>query len=305
MLKPISLCLIKKKKIVAVSLQLNMTKTLHQTCISASDTDLKKLPQQGWQVKKWDLKQQKGLLQKHYHWFLKTWEQLENDYERCTASAYFILHQEGGIFLQKGWKIQEDGFLNLIRLQPNDKVSLLYHESYYSPVFMMSKSKDPFWEEVFKALQQEQGWKTKVDHNFYAVGPGLLTDVVQTYGVSKVYPISSAYFNSSERYHSSRIFTQQKGYAPPKSNFEKLQRQMSDFSDTSGWVLVAMVILFALTTVFFFFLWMMGSCRHHHQKDDTNTMDIKEPDLDNPSDQEKGDLIDQRFRPKGLSRFIA
>lgn len=278
---------------------------LHQTCIAipAQAKTWPELEKQGWSFKRWDLSQQKALFQEHYHWFLNTWIGLASDHDRCLVSAYFILHHEGGVFLQQGWHINTTGFLALLNLHQRAELSLLFQDGYYKPIFMVSRPKHGFWEEVFKALQQEQprySWQTTLDHQFYTLGPGMLTQVVKAYGEARISPVAEAYFSTLERYENSRVFTYQAAEAPPQSHFQRFQREMSQFNDTSGWILVSLVMAFAFLSVVLFFLWLSARKGPVHK-------DLSEEEEEEEEAKEKktSHAYEHKFRPKGLSRFIA
>jgi mannosyltransferase OCH1-like enzyme len=139
-----------------------------------------------WTFRFWDAPTMRALIATHYPWFLEQYDTYPADINRIDAIRYFILDQEGGLYVD----------LDMESLKPLDPLiegcDLLLSETViHNTAVMGGVPGHPLWREVYAELKRRRGgptgWK-RIYGNAYAVaftaGPLLFTEVVRRIGAA-------------------------------------------------------------------------------------------------------------------------
>lgn len=144
------------------------------------DTWLTRHP--AWTYRFWDADACLALLAAHYPWFLEHYDAYEHRIQRCDAIRYFILHAQGGLYVD----------MDIENLRPVDDliegVDLLLSENAggYTNAIMGSAPRHPLWSTVFDVLVARRQrppfslGRPSVPHYIcHSTGPILLNDCVK------------------------------------------------------------------------------------------------------------------------------
>jgi inositol phosphorylceramide mannosyltransferase catalytic subunit len=102
----------------------------------------------GWEYQFWDAARARGLLERHYPWFLSYFDAYPYWIQRCDAVRYFILHQIGGVYVD----------MDIESLKPIDPLIDGYELMFgrliggFTNAIMGSRSDHALWPLLFKAL---------------------------------------------------------------------------------------------------------------------------------------------------------
>ena len=123
----------------------------------------------------WTDESARELIEKHYIWFLPTYDNYDLNIKRADSSRYFILHHMGGIYAD----LDYEPLINFYDYLPKNQVGLiespyLYNEKIQNSL-MTSPKGDPFWIHVFQGLAQNADMAV-----LHATGPKFLDEMMDT-----------------------------------------------------------------------------------------------------------------------------
>jgi len=133
-----------------------------------------------WEYRFWNDDDLENLIKTDYPWFHDTYKGYDQQIKRVDAARYFILHKYGGMYADMDYECVN----NFEHLIPQDKVSIA--ESPYKHdgrddiethqnALMISPKGHPFWERVFKVLEE----KKKEPVVVYATGPYVIINSIK------------------------------------------------------------------------------------------------------------------------------
>lgn len=139
-----------------------------------------------YQYTMWDKAMCRSLIEKHYPWFLQTYDALPREIMRHDAVRPFILHHYGGIYADNDMTCYRSfdsllGMGKVILARQNE--DLRSPDSVCNAIMVATEQGHPFWLEYAKQIQSnmEQAAATKKDHDddvILTTGPTALTSTI-------------------------------------------------------------------------------------------------------------------------------
>ena len=136
----------------------------------------------GWEYRLWTDEDNRRFIEKHYPWFLPTYNRYPEPIMRADAVRYFLLHHYGGVYVDLDFEclrsidVLIEGQELVLGLEPAQhlqryraKKSVVHH--LVSNAFMASVPGHSFWPHVFEYLAHTRSCTDPVD----ATGPFCLT----------------------------------------------------------------------------------------------------------------------------------
>jgi len=122
------------------------------------------------------------LIQKHYPWFLETYDAYEHNINKADATRYFVLHHYGGIYAD----LDYEPMINFYEYLPKNQVGVVESPYYWNEqtqnCLMSSPQGDPFWLDLFFILFKN----AKKEEVLEATGP-ILLDQAREYSMHPSY----------------------------------------------------------------------------------------------------------------------
>ncbi len=136
---------------------------------------LKLYPEPEYEHMLWTDKTGRELIEKHYPWFLSTYDGYEHNINRADAARYFILDRYGGIYAD----LDYEPMINFYDYLPQNQVGLIESPYYWNEKtqnsLMSSPKADPFWKDLFVVLLKN----AKLDDILVMTGPSLVDDAIK------------------------------------------------------------------------------------------------------------------------------
>lgn len=141
-----------------------------------------------WEYHLWDDEANRRLIQKHYPWFLRTYDNFSFNIQRADAVRYFILHRFGGIYVDidmecfKSVEPLLQGADCVFGIEPDEHARLHNTDRIISNAFMGSVPKHPFFFAIAKEMLTCVCHQT--DRNRYILettGPLMINRVYSNY----------------------------------------------------------------------------------------------------------------------------
>ncbi|HEY9078016.1 MAG TPA: glycosyltransferase [Anaerolineaceae bacterium] len=119
----------------------------------------------GWKYYLWTDQDLRAFIDKHYHWFLPVYDAYPEPILRVEAARYFLLYHYGGVYAEQDLECLKplDPLLTSkeLMLVQESEVQFKAHFPVVKPfdtllgtALMVSARKHPFWEHVFRRLEQ-------------------------------------------------------------------------------------------------------------------------------------------------------
>jgi mannosyltransferase OCH1-like enzyme len=141
----------------------------------------------------WSDEDLENLIKTKYPWFYDTYKNYDKNIKRIDAARYFILYEHGGIYADMDFECVN----NFAHLIPQHKVSIAEspykddgRDETHQNALMISPPKHPFWEKVFKLLDDHKN-KTDV---LYATGPQIIVQAIRESDDSHINTLESSKF---------------------------------------------------------------------------------------------------------------
>ncbi len=144
-----------------------------------------------WTYRYWDHESARALIAAEYRWFLPTYDSYPFFIQRCDAVRYFILHHEGGLYVD----MDMENLKPVDDLVQDNELSLFKLVRGYSNAAMASAPAHPLWERVFEELPRRaerprRGPLRLPQRRGYYVcgstGPMLLSDCIAAGGFDRL-----------------------------------------------------------------------------------------------------------------------
>jgi hypothetical protein len=115
------------------------------------------------------------LIETHYPWFLKTYDNYKHNINRADAVRYFILHRYGGIYAD----LDYEPLINFYNYLPHNQVGMVESPYYWNEktqnCLMSSPKGELFWEDLFQELIRNADREEVLE----ATGPILLDQAMK------------------------------------------------------------------------------------------------------------------------------
>lgn len=149
-----------------------------------------------YEYKFWSDEDLENFIATKYPWFLDTYKGYDKTIKRVDSARYFILYEYGGIYADMDFECIN----NFEHLLPEHKVSIAESpwkdddreggRELYQNALMASPPKHPFWEKVFKLLEDN-----KNHHDvLHATGPQIICNAVKLSNFNHIKALESELF---------------------------------------------------------------------------------------------------------------
>lgn len=135
-----------------------------------------------WEYKLWTDEDNRAFVQKHFPWFLRTFDSFPYGIQRADAIRYCILNVYGGVYCD----LDLEPLGNLENLFPNEGVYLVATSNgpigdNYTNAFMASSPGNPLWVEVIIEMMRPKEWWQigKQIEVMFSTGPKMLNFIAK------------------------------------------------------------------------------------------------------------------------------
>jgi mannosyltransferase OCH1-like enzyme len=146
----------------------------------------------GWEVKLWNGKSSRRLIEKMDPNFLKTYDNFPHWVQKADAVRSFILKKYGGVYVDLDTypKHSIENILAIYEVSPKIEVMMGGGSGLevYSNWLMISKKNSGFWDLTIKNMKKKPFWSKISKHTqiIYTTGPMMVSAAAKKYGTEKV-----------------------------------------------------------------------------------------------------------------------
>ena len=154
-----------------------------------------------YEYRLWTDEENRRFLEKHYPWFIETYDALPESIMRADAMRPFYLYHYGGIYADLDYECYQC-MDNIIDYYSNDNYNVLLARQMVgdraSNYLMMSEAGHPFWLKVIDRMQKRvkrKWWQTRMLYLWNATGPNVINHVYAENDWDDVLLLDDEHFN--------------------------------------------------------------------------------------------------------------